>query len=84
MSNYLKLKRFKIFYCKLNYSIRAGILIGNRNGMKHLEDLGVDGDNSKMVVKEIEFEDVDWVQLRVIWDYSDEYLYYCLVCYDAV
>jgi len=52
--------------------------------MKHLEDLGVDGDNSKMVVKEIEFEDVDWVQLRVIWDYSDEYLYYCLVCYDAV
>ena len=31
--------------------------------MKHLEDLGVDGANSKIVVKEIEFENVDWVQL---------------------
>jgi hypothetical protein len=63
VANYLKLKQFKIFYCKLNHSIPARILIGNRNGMKHLEDLGVDGDNSKMV-KEREFEDVDWVQLR--------------------
>ena len=60
--------------------------------MKHLEDLVVDGDNSKMSffylfkisVKEIEFGDVDWVQLYGDRDYSDEYLYYCLVCYDAV
>ena len=31
--------------------------------MKHLVDLGVDGDNSKTSVKEIEFDDVAWVQL---------------------
>jgi hypothetical protein len=52
--------------------------------MKHLEDLDVDGDNSQMVVKEIWFEDVDQVLLRGIWNYSDEYLYYCLMWYDAV
>jgi len=38
----------------------------------------------EMVVKEIEFEDVDWFQPCVVSDYSDEYLYYCLVCWDAV
>jgi hypothetical protein len=84
VSNYLRLKQFKIFYCKLNYSVRAGILIGNRNGMEHLEDLGVDGDNSKMIVREIELVDVVWVQLRGVRDYIDEYLHYCLVCYDAL
>lgn len=52
--------------------------------MEHLEDLGVDGDNSKMIVREIELVDVVWVQLRGVRDYIDEYLHYCLVCYDAL
>ena len=47
----------------LNYSVPAGILIGNRNGMKHLVELGVDGDDSKTSIKEIVFEGVEWVQL---------------------
>jgi hypothetical protein len=35
----------------------------NLKGEYHSEDLGVDGNNIRMVPKEIVWEDVDWIHL---------------------
>jgi hypothetical protein len=41
----------------------------NQKGRDHSEDLGVDGeDNIRMNLKELEWEDTDWMHLTQDWD----------------
>jgi hypothetical protein len=42
--------------------------LGSLKGGDHWEDLGVDGYNINMDLRELRFGDVDWIHLAQDWD----------------